>query len=140
MTGEATALNVINKINKPKVFKCSNRFLTAALRCLLCNALIQHHFDYACSVWYPNLPKQIKPRIQATQNKCMHFYLQLDKLWHISHVEFECLKLLYRTYIFKQCVNSTVFKGNFTSLEMFIMFEYTLKKKNCFTLEMESSF
>ena len=40
---------------------------------------------------YPNLTKKIKPIIQTTQNKCMRFSLQLDKLKHISHEEFERL-------------------------------------------------
>ena len=27
---------------------------------ILCNALIQPHFDYVCSAWYPNLSVQLK--------------------------------------------------------------------------------
>ena len=37
------ALIVINKINKLKFLHHKNGFLTQALRCLLCNALIQPH-------------------------------------------------------------------------------------------------
>ena len=56
MSGEATALNVVNKTNnKLKFLYHKNSFLMPALRRLLCNALIQPHFDYACSAWYPNL-------------------------------------------------------------------------------------
>ena len=40
----------------------------------------------------------------------MGFCLQLDKLKHISHEEFERLNWLPMTYRFKQCVNSMVFK------------------------------
>ena len=72
-----------------------------ALRCLLCNALLQSHFDYACSAWYPNLTKKLKHRIQITQNKYMHLCLQLDKLKHISREEFEYLNWLPVTYRFK---------------------------------------
>ena len=55
------ALNVVNKINnKLKFLYRKNSFLTPALRRLLCNALIQPHFDYACSAWYPNLTKKLK--------------------------------------------------------------------------------
>ena len=89
MSGEAMALNVIHKINnKLKFLYCKSDFLTATLRHLLCNALIQPHFDYACSAWYPNLTKKSKHRIQTTLNKCMCFWLWLDKLKHISHEEF----------------------------------------------------
>ena len=56
MFEETMALSVINKINNKLKFiyqkKKKNRFLT--LRQLLCNALIQPHFDCACSAWYPN--------------------------------------------------------------------------------------
>ena len=111
MSGEAMALNVVNKINnKLKFLYRKNSFLTPALRRLLCNALIQPHFDYACSAWYPNLTKKLKHRIQTTQNKCIRFCLQLDKLKHISHEEFERLNWLPVTYRFKQCVNTIVFK------------------------------
>ena len=85
MHGEAMPLNLVNKINnKLKFLYCKNCFLMPALRRVLFNALIQPHCDYACSVWYPNLAKKLKLRIQTTQKKCMHFCLQLDKLKHIS--------------------------------------------------------
>ena len=37
----------------------------------LCNALIQPHFDYACSAWYPNLNKNLTKKMQTAQNKCI---------------------------------------------------------------------
>ena len=56
MSGEPMALKVINKINgKLNFLYWKNSFLTPGLRRMLCNALIQSHFDYACSAWYPNL-------------------------------------------------------------------------------------
>ena len=61
MSGEAMALNVIHKINnKLKFLYHKNVFLTPKLGRLLFNALIQPHFDYACSAWYPNLTKKLK--------------------------------------------------------------------------------
>ena len=48
--GESMALNVINKVNsRLKFLHRQNRFLTPSLRRLLCNALIQPLFDYACT-------------------------------------------------------------------------------------------
>ena len=38
----------------------------------------QPHFDYACSVWYPNLKKKFKTKLQTLQNKSVRFCLQLD--------------------------------------------------------------
>ena len=53
---EAMALSVINKINnKLKYLYRKSKLLTPTLRRLLCNAIIQQHFDYACFAWYTNL-------------------------------------------------------------------------------------
>ena len=61
MFGEPTALKVIRKINgKLKFLYRKNSFLTPGLRRMLCNALIQPHFNYACSKWYPNLNVKLK--------------------------------------------------------------------------------
>ena len=48
MSGEPPALKVINKINgKLKFLYRKDSTLTPGLRRMLCNALIQPHFDYA---------------------------------------------------------------------------------------------
>ena len=55
------ATHVINKINSRLRFLCrQNKFLGILLRRLLCNAMIQLFFDYACNAWYPNLKKKLK--------------------------------------------------------------------------------
>ena len=80
MSGKSMANKVINKVNaRLKILHCKNKYLTLNLCCLLCNALIQPRFNYACSAWYPNLSKKLKNRIQTLQNKCIRFFLQLDK-------------------------------------------------------------
>ena len=82
MSGEAMAFNVIHKINsKLKFLYCKNNFLTPKLRHLLCNALIQPHFDYVCSAWYPNLTKKLKHSIQTTQNKCVRYCSGLNLIF-----------------------------------------------------------
>ena len=48
-----------------------NRYLIQIIRQLLCNALIQPHFDNVCSKWYPKLTNYLKNRIYSTQNKCI---------------------------------------------------------------------
>ena len=46
------ALKTTKKINqKLKFYTRKSRFLTPELRPLLCNAIIQPNFDYACSAW-----------------------------------------------------------------------------------------
>ena len=88
-SGESMALNGIDKINsRLKFLHRQNRFLTPPLRRLLCNALIQPLFDYACTAWFPNLSKKLRLRLQAIQNKCIKFCLQLDKIYMICVNEF----------------------------------------------------
>ena len=52
---------------KVKFLYRKNRFLSPELRRMLCNALIQPHFDYACPAWYPNLTEKTKKKIQIMQ-------------------------------------------------------------------------
>ena len=83
LSGESMALKVINKINSRLRFLYrKNRFLSPPLRRLLCNSLIQPHFDYACSAWYPNLNKRLKSKLQIIQNKCIRFCLNLNNRAH----------------------------------------------------------
>ena len=64
MCGESMANKVIRKGNvRLKSLHRKNKYLRPNLRRLLCNTLIQTHFDYACSAWYPNLSKKLKNRI-----------------------------------------------------------------------------
>ena len=105
------ALKTIKKINqKLKFLYRKNRFLTPELRRLLCNAIIQPHFDYACSAWYPNLTQKLKKKLQVMQNKCIRFCLQLDKMSTISHKEFKDLNWLPVITRFEQCVFLILFK------------------------------
>ena len=72
LCGEAMALKIINKINGRFEFLFKKkRYLTPYLKRHLCNALIQPHFDHACSAWYPNLNKKFKSKLQPVQNRCI---------------------------------------------------------------------
>ena len=83
------ALKVIDKINSClKLLHRQSHFLTPPLHRLLCNTLIQPLFDYACTAWFPNPSKKLKLRLQATQNKCIRFCFQLDKMPRICMNEF----------------------------------------------------
>ena len=109
MSGKAIALNIVNIIhNKPKSVYCKINFLMPVLRRLLCNALIQPHFDYACSSCYPNLTKKLNIEFKLLKTSVCIF-LQLDKLKNIPHEEFKCLNWLPVTYRYKRCVNAIVF-------------------------------
>ena len=72
LSGEAMLLKVMNKINgRLKFLYRKNRYLTPCLKQLLCNALIQPHFDYTWSTWYPNLNKKFKSKLKVVQNRCI---------------------------------------------------------------------
>ena len=59
LSGESMAIHVINKVNfRLRFLYRQNKFLDIPLRRLLCNAMIQPFFDYACNAWYPNLNKK----------------------------------------------------------------------------------
>ena len=95
LSGESMALKIINKINgRLKFLYRKNRFLSFPLRRLLCNALIQPHFDYACCSWYSNLNKKLKDKLQVLQNKCITFCLHLGNQDHIGLEEFQSIKWL----------------------------------------------
>ena len=92
MSGEPMGLKAIKKINqKLKFLNRKNRFLTPELRRLLFNAIIQLHFDYACSAWNPNLTQKLEKNLQVIQSKCIQFCLQLDKISTIFYKEFKDL-------------------------------------------------
>ena len=111
MSGEPMALKVINKINgRLKFLYRKNTFLSLELRRMLCNALIQPHFDYACPVWYPNLTEKMKKKIQISQNKCIRFCLRLDKMHHISEEDFRLINWLPTSKRVDQYINTITFK------------------------------
>ena len=77
---------------------------------MLCNALIQPHFAYACPAWYANLTEKTKKKIQIMQNKCIRFCLRLDKMHHISEEHFKLINWLRTTKRVDKCINTITFK------------------------------
>ena len=74
MSQESMAHKVIWKANvQLKFLHQRNKYLTTNLHRLLCNALIQSYFDYACSGWYPNLSKKLKNKLRNSENICIRF-------------------------------------------------------------------
>ena len=111
MSGEPMALKVVNKINgKIKFLYRKNKFLTPEIRRMLCSALIQPHFDYACTAWYPNLTEKTKKKIQIMQNKCIRFCLRLDNMQHRSLAEFRSINWLPTKERVHQSINAITFK------------------------------
>ena len=101
----------MNKINsRLKFLYWKNRYLTPYLKRLLCNALIQPHFDYACSAWYPNLNKKLKSKLQTVQNRCIRYCLQLDNRSQIGEKHFKKINWLPVSERFNQYICSNTVK------------------------------
>ena len=104
------ALKVIQKINgRLKFLWRKHKFFTPPLKRLLCNALIQLHFDYASSAWYQNLHKKLSDKLQICQNKCIRFCLSLGNRSHIGISEFKEINWLPVRARFGQNVTTHIF-------------------------------
>ena len=80
------------------------------MRRLLCNALIQPHYDCACSALYPSLNKRLLKKIQMSQNKCIRYCLKLDNRAHIGANEFKEINWLPTKERVSQCICVNIFK------------------------------
>ena len=111
LSGEHMAAKVLNTVNnRLKFVYRKQKFLSLSLRRLLCNALIQPHFDYACAAWYPLLNKRQSKRIQIAQNKCIRHCLNLDNKAHIGTNEFLKINWLPTKKRVEQCICVNIFK------------------------------
>ena len=95
LSGSKIAEKILMKGNSRLNFlfrqsKCLNR----NSRKLLASALIQCHFDYACSAWYSGLTKSFKTKIQTLQNKVIRFVLGLPPRSHIGLDRFQEIRWL----------------------------------------------
>ena len=77
---------------------------------LLCNALIQPHFDYGCTSWYPLLNKAFIKRFQTTENKCIRYCLDLPSRSHISATHLRKINWLPVDLRVELCTATCVYK------------------------------
>ena len=95
LSGESMAIHIIKKVNSRLRFLYrQNRFLNFPLRRLLCYAMIQPYFGYACNARYPNINKKLKIRLQAAQNKCIGFCLKSNDRSSINSKDFKKINWL----------------------------------------------
>ena len=87
-----------------------HKFLPPPLKRLLCNALIQPHFDYASSAWYQNIHKKLSDKLQICQNKCIRFCLSLGNSSHTGISELKEINWLPVKARFEQNVTTHIFK------------------------------
>ena len=88
LSGENAVMNILKKANARLKFLYRYKdMLNFSARKTLCSALIQCHFDYACSSWYPGINKNLKDKLQIAQNKMIRFILNLGSRSHIGQKE-----------------------------------------------------
>ena len=123
-------LKVLKKVNgKLRFLYRQGKYLNPRLHRMLCNTLIQPHFDFACSVWYPNLTKGLKNKLQISQNKCIRFCLFLGnregiRYKHLTKINW--LPVAERVY---QFIATSVYKF-FNKLAPKYMEEIFIKSEN----------
>ena len=72
--------------------------------------MIQPHLDCGCSSWFPLLKKILKLKIQKTQNKCIHFCLNLPPRSHIDPSHLRKINWISVSDKVEYCIAYTVFK------------------------------
>ena len=111
LSGESMTRRALKKINgKLRVLYRQAIFLNPACKRLLCNALIQPHFDYGCTLWYPLLCKTFKKRFQIAQIKCIRYCLHHSPRTYISAIHFNKINWLPVEHRAQICTATTVFK------------------------------
>ena len=105
------ATSVIQKANtRLKSLYRKRNFLNLTTKKLLVMSLIQCHFDYACSYWYPGLSKILKNKLQVTQNKIIRFVINMDSWAHVGSEVFKSLGWLPVSKRVDQIILNHVFK------------------------------
>jgi len=88
LNGETHAKSIVQKINgKVKFLYRQCRTLSTQSRKILCSAIIQPHFDYACSSWYTSLSAKTKHKLQICQNKIVRFINEMGNRTHVGSEE-----------------------------------------------------
>ena len=90
-----------------------SNYLNYSSRRLLCNALIQPHFDYGYTLWCPVLSKTLETKLQIAQNKCIRVRLALPPCIYISPSHLRKINWLSVEHRVELFTSITIFKyGN----------------------------
>ena len=91
--------SIVNKIvtkcnNKIKFLYRNARSFDPQTKGMLASALVQCHFDYACSMWFSCVSSTSRKRLQIIQNKLIRFILGISTRSHIGYREFSSSNML----------------------------------------------
>ena len=111
LSGKSMVEGILCKINsKLRFLYRKQKFLSKDIRRLLCNSLIQPHYDFACCSWYPLLTQNLKKRLQISQNKCIRFCLNLKNRERIDEAKFIEINWLPVKERYEQCMCTLIYK------------------------------
>ena len=95
VAGEDMASKIIKKIgSRIKFLARKRKYLDSETIKLLVAALVQCHFEYACSSWYSGLTKKTKGKLQVCQTKLIRTVLKLPPRTHLDYSHFKLLSWL----------------------------------------------
>ena len=95
LDGESIVDQIVKKSNaKLKFLYRQANSVGRETKKLLVAALIQCHYDYACTAWYSGLTKKFKQKLQVSQNKIIRFLLNAPVRTHIGAEEFKQVNML----------------------------------------------
>ena len=111
LAGESIVKEIIKKANSRIrfLYRCKD-LLNFEARKTMCSALIQCHFDYSCSSWFPGINMTLTKKLQIIQNKMIRFILNLKSRDSIRNKELSKSGFLSVTDRVKQLMMNHVFK------------------------------
>ena len=131
LSGENAVKNILNKANSRLKFLYRHReMLNLSTRKTLCSALIQCHFDYSCSAWYPSINKTLRDKLQIAQNKMIRFILNLNNRSHIGYKELTKAGFLNVSKRVTQLKLGHVFKINNKTCPQYLLQHFNKMNEN----------
>lgn len=131
LSGEIIVQNIIQKINaRLKFLYRQGRCLSENSRKTLVSALIQCHFDYACSSWYESICKKLQHKLQVLQNKCIRFIKNMGSRTSIDCNVLDSVGLLNVENRVKQLRLNHVHKIFYNKSPSYMKYNFT-KIKDC---------
>ena len=95
LSGSSIVNNIVTKCNNKIKFLYRNaRSFDPQTKGMLASALVQCHFDYACSMRFSCVSSTSRKRLQIIQNKLIRFILGISTCSHIGYREFSSSNML----------------------------------------------
>ena len=131
LAGESIVNEIAKKVNSRLKFLYRYKdYLNTKSRKTLCTALIQCHFDYSCSSWFPGINKGLSDKLQVLQNKMIRFILNLKYRDHIGYKELKEAGFLKVSERVKQLKLGHIFKIKNNTCPSYMNMNFKLINEN----------